>query len=141
MGQTKTLITAEQLPAIAGDRRVELVDGELVSMSPVGLTHAWVVGRFTHWLESFVGEKKLGRVGPELGCVLRRNPDVVRAPDVCFIASGRLRGINQEGYFEGAPDLAIEVLSPDDTASAMQEKMREYLAAGARLVWFADPRT
>ncbi len=141
MPGTRTLVTAEQLPEIAGDRRMELVRGELVEMSPVGLPQVRVVGLLVSWLVPFVGERKLGIVGPELGCILSRNPDVVRAPDISFISAARLREANQEGFFDGAPDLAVEVVSPGDRAAEMQEKISEYLRAGTRLVLVADPRS
>ncbi len=141
MGQTKTLITAEQLMEIASDRRVELVRGELVEMSPVGLTHGALVVRLASWIQLFVAERKLGLVGSELGVILARNPDVVRAPDIAFISAARLPSRGREAFFEGAPDLAVEVLSPGDRAGAVQEKIREYLAAGTRLVLVADPQS
>lgn len=139
MSETKVLITAEQLPEIARGRRVELVRGEVVEMAPVGLKHFGIVGLLMSWMGPFVREKKLGWVGPELGCILSRNPDVVRAPDIAFVSAARLRQADAEGFFEGAPDLAVEVVSPSDRLSETQEKIREYLAAGARLVWLVDP--
>lgn len=110
-------------------------------MSPVGLPHAFLAIRLGSWLDSFVSGKRLGRVASELGCVLFRNPDVVRAPDVCFISAARLMTAAQQGFFEGAPDLVVEILSPDDRASDVLEKVRQYLEAGARLVLVADPQT
>lgn len=141
MSQTKTLMTAEQLWEIGGRRRSELVRGELVEMSPVGRKHSRNVVRLCAWMNTFVNEKGLGEVGTELGFILSRDPDVVRAPDVSFIAKSRLRSINEDGFVDGAPDLAVEMVSPDDRASELEEKIREYLAAGAKLVWKADERT
>ncbi len=141
MGQIKTLMTAEQLLSIAGKGRSELVRGELVEMAPLGRKHSRNVARLLSWMAPFVAERKLGEVGTEQGFVLSRNPDTVRAPDVDFVASERLRPANEDGFFEGAPDLAVEVLSPEDRASEVQEKISEYFAAGARLVFVADPRT
>jgi Uma2 family endonuclease len=89
----------------------------------------------------FVEQHQLGLAGAELGCVLSRSPDVVRAPDVAFVSAARLTTLQEERFFEGAPDLAVEVLSPNDKASEIQEKIREYLAAGARLVWIVDPQS
>ena len=111
MATTKTLMTAEQLLGIAGSRRCELVRGELVEMSPVGKTHSWIVALLLSWMVSFVREHKLGRVGTELGFILARNPDVVRAPDICFVSAQRWKGTDPHGFFEGAPDLAVEVVS------------------------------
>ena len=139
MGQAKTLMTAEQLLEIAGNRRTELVRGELVEMSPVGGKHSRIVAQLIHWLYSFVAERKLGEVGTERGFILARHPDVVRAPDVYFLSGAR--GEPTDGFFEGAPDLAVEVVSPEDRASLVQEKIRQYLAAGSRLVWLVDPQS
>ena len=118
-------MTAEQLPESAGDRRTELVRGELVEMSPVGGPHSLIVLRLGSWLYSFVTQRKLGFAGTELGVILRRKPDTVRAPDLYFIAAARR--VPARGFFDGAPDLAVEVVSPEDRASELQEKIREYL--------------
>ncbi len=120
---------------------MELVRGELVEMTPVNYPHSRLVPRLAGWMDSFVEQWKLGAVGIALGFILSRDPDVVRAPDIYFLSASKLNQVNPESFFEGAPDLAVEVLSPDDRASAVQEKVREYLAAGARLVWVADPRS
>lgn len=141
MSETKVLITAEQLPEIARGRRVELVRGEVVEMAPVGLDHIRIVGLLISWIVPFVRERKLGVAGPELGCVLARNPDLVRAPDIAFVSKARWSGKAGEKFLEGAADLAVEVVSPSDKASEMQQKIDEYLAAGTRLVWLVDPQS
>jgi len=82
-----------------------------------------------------------GEVWTEVGFILSRNPDTVRAPDIAFVSADRLAGKDVEGFFEGPPDIAVEVLSPDDRASEVQAKIRQYLAAGTRLVLIADPLT
>ena len=141
MCATKTLMTAEQLLEMADSRRLELVRGELVELAPIGEEHWDIVGQLTHWIRAFVNERKLGRAGPELGCILSRNPDVVRAPDVAFISKTRLQPRRGKGFFAGAPDLAVEIISPADKAGEVQEKIHEYLASGTRLVWLVDPQS
>jgi Uma2 family endonuclease len=140
MAETQTLITAEQLLAMGNNRRFELVRGELVEMTPIGLEHFRVAGRLQARISTFVESRRLGIAGQELGCILSRNPDIVRAPDVAFLSSPRVTP-GSEKFFEGAPDLAVEVLSPDDRAAEIQQKVREYLGAGAQLVWIVDPRS
>ena len=140
MAETQTLITAEQLLAMGNSRRFELVRGELVEMTPIGLEHFRVTGRLQGWISTFVEANRLGVSGPELGCILSRHPDVVRAPDIAFISAARVTP-GSEKFFEGAPDLAVEILSPDDRAAEIQQKVREYLEAGARLVWIVDSRS
>jgi len=139
MSVTRTLINAEQLPEIAHGKRCELLRGELVEMPPPQKKHSWIVARLIAWMFPFVREGKLGVVGTELGFILQRNPDTVRAPDVYFVSVSRWGDPDADDYFEGAPDLAVEVLSPSDRASEVQEKIREYLAAGCPLVWVVDP--
>jgi len=141
MGELKTLMTAEQIPLAAATRRAELVRGEVIEMSPVGRPHGRIVLRLGSLLLAHVSPRNLGEAGTEVGFVLARNPDTVRAPDVSFVSTARLASAPADGFFPGAPDLAVEVLSPEDRASEIQEKTREYLAAGSRLVWIVDPQT
>jgi len=83
----KTLVTAEDLLRLPGDLRCELLDGEVVELAPAGLRHNVVLGRLTYLLLSYVDGLDLGVVSSgDTGIVLARNPDRVRAPDICFIA-------------------------------------------------------
>jgi Uma2 family endonuclease len=76
-----------------------------------------------------------------LGFVLARNPDTLRGPDVSFVSKDRAGSLaNEPQWFEGAPDLAIEILSPSDLPSEIHAKIADYLAAGSRLVWVVDPK-
>ncbi len=86
-------------------------------------------------------EKKLGLVFTDVGFRLAEDPDTVRGPDIAFVSASRLRSGFPRGFFPGAPDLAVEVVSPGDKAGELQEKIREYLSSGVRLVWLADPRS
>jgi Uma2 family endonuclease len=141
MGTTATLMTAELLLERAGQGRCELIRGELVELMPVGKLHGKLVARILFWLMTFLEEHPLGSASTEVGVVLRRRPDLVYAPDVLFIAKERDREPDSPHFFEGAPDLAVEVLSPEDRAGKMQEKVRDYLAFGTRLVWVVDPES
>ena len=123
-------MTAKQLLDISNEGRSELVRGELVRMSPVGRVHGRLVVRLLSWLGPFVSERKAGEVVTEVGFVLSRHPDTVRAPDGSFMSSARLGAPDDDGFYESAPDLAVEVLSPEDRPGKIQEKIREYLAAG-----------
>ncbi len=119
-------------------RKYELVDGE-VRVSPAGLRHEEVVARLIARLLDAVLPKRLGKVfGSSAG--YRLPGGNVRSPDVSFVAEGRLPGgISPEGFGELAPDLAVEVLSPQDGAREVLDKVGEYLAAGVSLVWVIDP--
>jgi len=83
-----------------------------------------------------------GCSGVESGFVLAQSPDTVRGPDVFYIRSDRIppTGI-PEGFWTIHPDLAVEVVSPNETAEDEREKVRDYLAAGTPLVWVIYPRT
>ncbi len=142
---TKARLTAEDLWKLGeGDTRRELVDGEVREMPPVGGVHGDITSRVDRRLAEHVerhggGKVLVGDVGFVLG--LPHDPERVRAPDVAFVAAARLpEGRLPEGFFRGAPDLAVEVLSPSDDPVDVQQKVRDYLEAGARLVWVLAPR-
>lgn len=144
MATTQKLLSAEDLFTLPDDGvRRELLDGELVEMSPTGPGHARVMVRVAHHLLVDVEPHNLGEVfAGDLGVILRRHPDRVRAPDVCFFARERIpSGGFPEGYVEIVPDLIVEIVSPNDKAAEVQEKIQEWLHAGARLVWAIYPGT
>lgn len=136
-----TLMTAEELLAMPDDGvRHELVQGELRSMSPAGAKHGRIVMIIARELDQFVSSNGFGWVyNSDTGFVLSRNPDTVRCPDVPFVRQERR--VRADGFFEGAPDLAVEVISPTDRYSEVREKVQEYLRAGTQLVIVVDPRT
>ena len=138
---TKTLLTSDDLWRIVADgSRYELSDGELVPMTPVGMDHGAIVINLGAKLSGYVRQGNLGLVCAEVGFRLRQNPDVTRAPDLAFVAKARLPkdGVPRK-FADFPPDLAVEVLSPEDTASEIQKKVEEYLSAGVPLVWVVDP--
>jgi len=136
-------MTAEELlrlPAGMGER-YELVKGELITMSPAGSRHGRLVSRINSLIEQFVEREHLGApFGAETGFILTRNPDTVRAPDAAFVSAARVpaEGL-PEGFFPGAPDLAVEVISPSESATDVQRKVSQYFQAGTRLVWIVYP--
>ena len=133
----KKLFTAEELLHLpATGRRLELVKGRVYEMPPPGARHGSVAMRIGSLLNTYVLGNLLGRAfAAETGFILRRNPDTVRAPDASFVAGDRLpEGELPVGYLEMAPDLAVEVVSPSDTAREIQEKVADWLRAGTRLV-------
>ncbi|MGD2114095.1 MAG: Uma2 family endonuclease [Acidobacteriota bacterium] len=133
---------AEELPYATDEEGLcELVHGDLVREPPPGEKHGWIAGNVFGPLWWFVRAHGLGRVySTEAGFVLARDPDTVRAPDVAFVSAERLDAGTRRGpYFEGAPDLAVEVLSPGNRRAALRAKIRDYLEAGAKAVWVIDP--
>lgn len=93
-------------------------------------------------LDQFVREHDLGVVfAAETGFKISTDPDTVRAPDVAFIRRERLEAVGEaEGYWPGAPDLTVEVVSPTDRFAALEEKVVDWLAAGTRMVLVVNPR-
>ncbi|NLS95061.1 MAG: Uma2 family endonuclease [Planctomycetaceae bacterium] len=140
--RTCTITTAEQLLNAPSDLgRCELVRGELVMMSPAKGRHGVVVVNIVHALHSFLKASRLGQVfDSSTGFLLSRDPDTVRSPDISFLNAERLKGQDLDAFLEGAPDLAVEVLSPSNTAAEMRDKMNEYFNAGCRVVWIVDPQ-
>ena len=135
-------LTAEQLLELPDQgRRYELVRGELRMMSPGGFQHGRIAARVVSLLEQHVRQHQLGAVcGAETGFLLSRNPDTVLAPDAAFVNWERLAPHEQStGYLPLAPDLVVEVISPQDRFSQVEEKARRWLAAGTRLVLLVDP--
>ena len=136
-------ITADELLAMPDDgHRYELVEGELRRMSPAGDEHGQVGMELAIPLGSHVKKNKLGKLYlAETGFLIRTNPDTVRAPDIAFVRMERIKqtpGI--KGYRVGAPDLAVEVVSPGDTVNEVEDKVAEWLEGGARMVWVVSPK-
>jgi Uma2 family endonuclease len=122
--------------------RYELLKGELKKMAPVGHRHGRIVVNLTTPLDQHVRANNLGAVyASETGFQIASDPDTVRAPDVAFVSRERLAAVGEvEGYWPGAPDLAVEVISPGDTYSEVEEKVLEWLEAGVRMVVVINPR-
>jgi len=140
---TTAYVPAEALlAAYPEDARVEVVDGVVVPMSPTNSWHSWVTGELFFVVARHVRAHRLGRAFTEgTGFMLARDPDILRAPDTAVVTADRLPPPRRDAYWELAPDLAAEVLSPGETASAVARKVDEYLRYGVRLVWVVDPAT
>jgi Uma2 family endonuclease len=139
------LMTAEELlrlPTGMGEC-YELVAGQLKTTPANGMLHGYVEANVGSLLAEAVRNSHLGDVvGAGTGFILSRNPDTVRAPDVAFVSQSRIpTGRRPQGYFPGAPDLAVEVISPSECAADINRKVTEYFEAGAHLVWIVYPDT
>jgi Uma2 family endonuclease len=123
------------------DAKAELVRGELRVTPPAGGPHGVAVSNLEFLLSTHVRPRRLGPVyGAGIGYELLRLPRTVRVPDASFVRADRLpsEGVGP-GLLKLAPDLAIEVLSPSETASELEEKLDDYLVSGAALIWVVDP--
>lgn len=142
MSATTRPLTAEEFAALPGSRRQELVRGEVVEVMPPGGKHGRVALRVGKFLDNWAEQGPGGEVGVESGFRVEHEPDTVRGPDVYYVRPERVpEGGAPEGFWNIAPDLAIEIVSPGDTAEEVREKVREYLAAGTAAVWVVYPRT
>jgi Uma2 family endonuclease len=141
VSQLQTRLTAEDLLKLPMGRgkRYELRDGELIEMAPAGFRHGEDALRIGRIVGNFVADRRLGHVvAAETGFRLRRDPDHVRAPDCAFVAANRLPlGPTPTGYLDIAPDFVVEVVSPSDTASDVEERIEDWLRAGTQIVWAA----
>ena len=138
------LMTADELFRLPDDgMRHELVRGELRTMPPGGMEQGEESSIFVHSLVDHVRPTRLGRVFTnEPGFVLTTNPDTVRAPDVAFIRRERIEqtGVPRGYYRGGAPDIAVEVISPNDLYTEVDEKVTEWLDHGTLVVFVVNPR-
>lgn len=122
------------------NRRTELVAGVLLVREPAGYRHGKVAAELALALLAHAKAHDLGAVfAAETGFTLFTDPDTVRAPDVAFIRKDRLPDPPPAGFAALAPDLVIEVLSPDDRPGEVLAKIGDWLRAGCRLVWVVDP--
>jgi Uma2 family endonuclease len=136
-------VTADELLAMPDDgHRYELVKGELRMAPPPGSEHGEITMNLAGPLYQHVKSNNLGVVyAAETGFKIESDPDTVRAPDVAFVRRERVKQAGRlPGYRSGAPDLAVEVLSPSDRTIEVEEKVAEWLEAGARMVWVVSPK-
>ena len=139
---TEKLLTAEELHHLSSqDIRGELLRGILYETQPTGIRHGKTVVRLIVLLAGIVEPRQMGTlVASDTGFLLEKEPDTVREPDVAFISAQRL-SLDEDvtGYFEGPPDLAVEIASPSDSPRQLFDKARMWISFGVPLVWTVDP--
>lgn len=143
MAIKEKLYTAEELLRLPDEgMRHELVGGEIRTMAPAGNEHGYLAGEILGELRSHVKANGLGRVyAAETGFKIETDPDTVRAPDAAFVSRERVEKVGRvKGFWPGAPDLAVEVVSPGDTHAEVVEKSLAWLDAGCRMVLVAEPQ-
>jgi Uma2 family endonuclease len=140
---SKTLLTVEDFERLVlpEDKRYELDEGELVEMTFPSFLHNRIAKRIIKRLDAFVEAHSLGEVFiPDAGYALSEH--TLRGPDVSFVREGRLKEFDLlHSRFKGAPDLAVEVVSPSDTARDLPRRVRQYLDAGTSVVWVVYPES
>lgn len=138
---TLTIKNLEQLQAQNPDLRMELVDGEIIVMSPSGLESDEVAAAIITELNNWVRPRKLGRVtASSAGFILPNENGDVRAPDASFIRAQKLKKTT-ENYAELLPDLIFEVKSKSDTLQKLRDKIQDFLRLGTQVGVLVDPRT
>lgn len=138
---TKKVWTDEEFMALNRDgHRYEIVDGELIDMGNSGAKHGYIAIILSSALFSVVMDQKLGALFDSSTAFKMKNGNK-RAPDISFFAKERLKGLDDlpAGLLDGAPDLAIEILSPNNTVEEIDNKLTEFFDNGARLVWVINP--
>lgn len=134
------LITGEELLAMGDIGPSELIDGRVVPMTPTGEEHGMIESNLVHNLRAFVRQHKRGRVSSgEVGIYIRRMPDRIRAADVAFVSVERLAR-PAKGFLEVAPELVVEIMSPEDRWQAMRDKLADYFSIGVERVWIVEPQ-
>jgi Uma2 family endonuclease len=135
-------LTLEQFAQLPGDdARHEMDAGTLITLPPAKSLHALIALTVLEALQSYLRASAVSRAIPEAGYVLSRDPLTIRQPDVSVLSKARIAATNADSYFEGAPDLAVEVVSPSDSAQELESKVGQYLQAGAKQVWVLYPKT
>ena len=133
---TLATMTADELLTLPHNGyRFELIKGELYQMPPAGSQHGRIALKIGWRLAQYVEENGLGETyAAETGFIIDTAPDTVRAPDASFVSKERADALGAEGFFPGAPDLAIEVVSPNDRPVEVEDKALDWLHAGTRMV-------
>lgn len=119
----------------------ELVGGQVVEMVPPGARHGFIAIRMGRLLDEHVTDQRRGLVFSETGFILSHDPPTVRGPDVAVVLAARVPSPLPVRFFPGPPDLAVEVLSPDDRPAEVAAKVTDYLRAGTQAVWVVDPES
>jgi Uma2 family endonuclease len=141
--ESRTQYTPEDLLTMREGKRYELVGGQLVERN-MGIESSWVGGELLARLKQHSREKGIGWALPaDAGYqCFPHEPDLVRRPDVSFVRFGRFPGeVLPKGWARIRPDLAVEVLSPNDTSYELDEKLEDYRKAGVPLVWVINPNS
>jgi Uma2 family endonuclease len=138
--EIRTPISVEEFWYLANRLpRAELVAGQVVELVPPGFRHGALAGGLFQRLREHVAARGLGIAVPDAGFILTFEPPTVRAPDVAVVLRDRVPSPLPAKFFPGPPDLAVEVLSPDDRPAEVVAKVADYLKAGARSAWVVDP--
>ncbi len=135
-------LTLEEFSQLPRDgQRHEITEGRLITMPPPKSLHARIGLAVLKALQAHLQKKGKADVMPEVGYILSLDPLTVRQPDVSVLSNDRISATPPDSYFQGAPELAIEVVSPSDSAEDLELKAAQYLQSGSVEVWIIYPKT
>ncbi len=123
------------------DRKYELIDGELIEMSPANLLHFWLASEIAGEIRDFLKQHDIGYAGVEGGFSPPGDRHTLLAPDVAFVSKGRMPQPIPQTFAGFMPDLAVEIASPSNTVAELREKATRYLRNGTELVWLLYPES
>ena len=128
--------TDDELMSLPDGNRYELINGELIDMGNSGALHGYICSILVMALMNYILPRKLGIVLDSSTAFAMKNGNK-RSPDISFVSKAKLQGLEElpDGFLDGSPDLAIEVLSPNNTIAEIHQKLVEYFENGSRLVW------
>lgn len=142
--KAQTAITTEDILALSEDLRIEIINGEIIEMTPAGFMHVIVAGNVYDLLRAYTKQHKNGFVAMDnLMYLLEKVDDAIetaRTPDVSFIRQEHIPDFDFNKPFPGAPDLAIEVVSPKESAAEIDDKVQDFFRAKTEQVWVIYPK-
>ena len=135
------LMTAEEYwQSPMNTKHSELVRGEVVEHMPPGAEHGEIAGALVELLRRWARQGAGGYAAVESGYILSHTPDTVRGPDVSYVRADRIPPTGRpKAFWTIAPDLAVEIVSPSETAAEVRAKVRDFFSAGTPLVWTVYP--
>jgi Uma2 family endonuclease len=135
-------VTLEEFSRLPRDGAChEMNAGELITLPPPKSLHTLVALTLLENVQQHLKQDEVHRAVPEAGYILSHDPLTIRQPDVSVLSRERIRATDPDSYFEGAPELAVEVVSPSDSAEDLDIKTKQYFQSGARQVWILYPKT
>ncbi|MBV8313628.1 MAG: Uma2 family endonuclease [Planctomycetaceae bacterium] len=127
-----------------GNMLYEVVNGQVVEKPPMGAYETWIASRLMRWMISCDQEGRFGQVVIEMLFRIDRATELQLRPDLAFVSHARWprdRPAPREAAWDVVPDLAVEVVSPSDSANEVIDKLHEYFQAGVQQVWLVYPKT
>jgi Uma2 family endonuclease len=135
-------LTVQEFAQLPDDGvRHEISEGELITKAPPKFLHTLVAVAVFEVLQAYLKQHGGARAFPEAGYVLSHDPLTIRQTDVSVLSAERIRATDVNGYVEGAPELAVEIVSPSHSAQDLEIKVQQYLHTGAKQVWVVYPIT